>query len=186
MDATAADFYISRTARLVDNPRISLALTADVATMPACVTFDPGMSSLFHPPASKCGPDTLLHRSSSVPFLDAKKIAAAFFSLQNQQQQQQQQLLTPPASPLPVAFSPFDDVPNEILDQIIGLVHDDDDRPIYDVLRTISACSLVSRQFHSVANNWLYRYVPISDPYKFTKVSIHTSLSSLLIPSSSS
>jgi F-box-like len=127
--------------------------------------------SLFHPPAD---PATLLHRSSSVPFLDAKKIAAAFFSLQNQQQQQQQ-LLTPPASPLPVSFSPFDEVPNEILDQIIGLVHDDNDRPIYDVLRTISACSLVSRQFHAVANNWLYRYVPISDPYKFTKVFIPAS-----------
>jgi hypothetical protein len=129
--------------------------------------FDPGMS-LFHPPAD---PATLLHRSSSVPFLDAKKIAAAFFSLHNQQQQ----LLTPPASPLPVSFSPFDEVPNEILDQIIGLVHDDNDRPIYDVLWNLSACSLVSRRFHAVANNWLYRYVPISDPYKFTKVCIPAS-----------
>jgi F-box-like len=68
------------------------------------------------------------------------------------------------------SYSPFDSVPYEILDQIIGLVHEDVSRDIYDDLKDISACCLVSKQFHAVAVNRLYRHVPISDPYAFTKV----------------
>jgi len=60
--------------------------------------------------------------------------------------------------------------PLKILDQILGLVHEDNSRGIYEVLRDISACCLVSRQFHAVGTNWLYRHVPISDPYAFTMV----------------
>jgi hypothetical protein len=107
---------------------------------------------------------TLFDSSQGMRFLDPKKLTAAFFPLQNQQQ-----LLTPPSSPKPVKWSPFDEVPYEILDQILRSVHDDTSLKIYDVLRDISACCLVSRQFHAVAINWLYRYVPISDPYAFTK-----------------
>jgi hypothetical protein len=129
--------------------------------MPACVTFNPG-TRLF---GSAKYDTTLFDSSHGMRFLDPKRLTAAFFSLQNQQQ-----LLTPPSSPKPVKWSPFDEVPYEILDQILGLVHGDTSRRIYEVLRDISGCCLVSRQFHAVAINWLYRHVPISDPYAFTKV----------------
>jgi hypothetical protein len=100
-------------------------------------------------------------------FLDPNKFASAFFSLQPLQQ-----LLPPPSSPKPMATacSPFDEVPFEILDQILRILHDDTSRRVYDALRDISACCLVSRRFHAVGINWLYRHVPISDPYAFTKV----------------
>ena len=129
--------------------------------MPACVTFDPGRQ-LFS--AAKYDA-TLFESSLRMQFFDPKKLTAAFIVLQNQQQ-----LLTPPSSPEPLKRSPFDDVPYEILDQILGLVHDDIGLRIYEVLRDISACCLVSKQFYAVAMNWLYRHVPISDPYAFTKV----------------
>ena len=135
--------------------------------MPACVAFDPG-TQLYTPK----------DQFDSVSFLDQKAFSTSIFS---SPLPDQHQLLTPPSSPLlqkqqvqqqqqAPAFSPFGQVPYEILDQIIGLIHADNSRGIYDVLRDISACCLVSRQFHSVAINWLYRHVPISDPYAFTKV----------------
>lgn len=136
--------------------------------MPACVAFDPG-TQLYTPK----------DHFDSVPFLDPKTFPTSIFS---SPLSDQHQLLTPPSSPVlqkqqvqhqqqqQQPFSPFDQVPYEILDQIIGLVHGDNTRGIYDVLRDVSACCLVSRQFHSVAINWLYRHVPISDPYAFTKV----------------
>ena len=128
--------------------------------MPPCVTFDLG-TQLFG--AAKYD-STLFDSSHGMRFLDPKKLTAAFFSLQNQDQ------LFTPTSPEPVTPCPFDEVPYEILDQILGLVHNDTCRTIYDVLRDMSACCLVSRQFHAVAINWLYRHVPISDPYAFIKV----------------
>jgi hypothetical protein len=152
----------------------SIAPTSSTNKMPACVTFDPG-TQLYTPK----------DQFDSVSFLDQKPFSTAIFS---SPLPDQHQLLTPPSSPvlqkqqLPQQqqhhqqqqqqepFSPFDQVPYEILDQIIGLVHGDNARGIYDVLRDISSCCLVSRQFHSVAINWLYRHVPISDPYAFTKV----------------
>jgi hypothetical protein len=100
--------------------------------------------------------------------MSAKRLADAFFSPQIYSPNDQ--LLTPPASPRAIQHSPFDFVPTEILDEIICLIHGDNRQGIYAVLRDISACSLVSRQFHAVAVNWLYRHVPISDPYAFTKV----------------
>ena len=131
--------------------------------MPACVIFDLGTQPFG---AGKC--DTSLFESSNgMQFLDPKMFATALFSLQPQLQ-----LPTPPSSPEPVACSPFDQVPYEILDQILGLVHNDTTRRVYDVLRDISACCVVSRQFHAVGINWLYRHVPISDPYAFTKVNV--------------
>jgi hypothetical protein len=102
---------------------------------------------------------------NAMHYLDEKQFVATLYSLQPAPQ-----LLTPPASPEPSPCSPFDDVPFEILDQILGHVYDDNTRGIYHVLRDISACCLVSRQFHAVGTNWLYRHVPISDPYAFTKV----------------
>jgi len=139
--------------------------------MPACVAFDPG-TQLFCPSGHFD-----YQAPAARPFLDSRPFPSVFSS----QLPEQQQLLTPPSSPVlqkqqlqqvqqQEPFSPFDQVPYEILDQIIGLVHGDNARGIYDVLRDISACCLVSRQFHSVAINWLYRHVPISDPYAFTKV----------------
>lgn len=148
--------------------------------MPACVAFDPG-TQLF---TSNGQYDYQNDAAVSFP----KTFTNPLFSTQFPEQQQ---LLTPPSSPIlqkqqvhhQQRFSPFDQVPYEILDQIIGLVHGDNTRGIYAVLRDISACCLVSRQFHSVAINWLYRHVPISDPYAFTKVRRISSLNSLLTPS---
>jgi hypothetical protein len=142
--------------------------------MPACVTFDPG-TQLFDCPSGHFD----YQAPAARPFLDSNPFPIP--SVFSSQLPEQQQLLTPPSSPVlqkqqlqqvqqEEPFSPFDQVPYEILDQIIGLVHGDNARGIYDVLRDISACCLVSRQFHSVAINWLYRHVPISDPYAFTKV----------------
>jgi hypothetical protein len=142
-----------------------------IKKMPACVAFDPG-TPLFSPSGQYD-----YQAPAAVSFLDPKAFATCLFP---SPLSEQQQLLTPPSSPVlhkqqlqqpqQARFSPFDQVPYEILDQIVGLVHGDNARGIYDVLRDISACCLVSRQFHSVANNWLYRHVPISDPYAFTKV----------------
>jgi len=131
--------------------------------MPAYVTFDSD-PQLFATPTYA---NSLFESSNDMQFLDPNKFASAFFPLQPLQQ-----LLTPPSSPksMAMACSPFDEVPFEILDHILGLVHDDTSRRVYDVLHDISACCLVSRRFHSVAINWLYRHVPISDPYAFTKV----------------
>src|SRR5579859_750859 len=132
--------------------------------MPSWLAFDPGtdintFKSQYDPPLYAPG----------MPLLETKAIASDIFS--SHLQQQQYQLMTPPASPISQPkYSPFDQVPYEILDEIIGLVHDDNTRGIYDVLRDISSCCLVSRQFHTVAINWLYRHVCISDPYAFTKV----------------
>jgi len=129
----------------------------------ACVPFD--LAPQIFDSVAKHYDNALFDSATAMQFLDQKKILAALYPFQPEQQ-----LLTPPASPQPSACSPFDDVPFEILDQILGLVHDDNSRGIYDVLRDISACCLVSRQFHTVGTNWLYRHVPISDPYAFTKV----------------
>jgi hypothetical protein len=134
--------------------------------MPACVAFDPG-TQLFT--AEQYDHTNVYESTTRIPFsLDPKKFAAALYS--SQLHAQQHLLLTPPPSPESAQGSPFDQVPNEILDQIIELVHSDAARGVYDVLRDISACCLVSRQFHAVATTWLYRHVPISDPYAFTKV----------------
>lgn len=127
--------------------------------MPACVSFDPVTSFL---------PTSPRYDFDDSALMDAKKLAAALFSPQFYNQNDQ--LMTPPASPRLVRHAPFDYVPNEILDQIIGLLHSDTRRGIYAVLRDISACCLVSRQFYAVAVTWLYRHVPISDPYAFTRV----------------
>jgi F-box-like len=128
---------------------------------PACVAFDPGTPPFFPTPAKYDFDDS--------HFMDSKKFAVAMFSAQFHHQNDQ--LMTPPASPRPIQpSSPFDQVPNEILDHIIGLIHTDTRRDIYAVLKDISACCLVSRQFYAVAVTWLYRHVPISDPYAFTKV----------------
>lgn len=131
--------------------------------MPACAPFD--LASPIFDPVAKRYDDASFDSPNSMRYLDQKQFVATLYSLQPAQQ-----LLTPPASPEPFVCSPFDDVPFEILDQILGHVHDDNTRGIYDVLRDISACCLVSRQFHAVGTNWLYRHVPISDPYAFTKV----------------
>lgn len=128
--------------------------------MPACVTFDPGTQLFPAGTYESC----IFDSSNARQFLDPKRLAAALFSLPPQQ------LLTPPSSPEVIASAPFDQVPYEILDQILGLVHDNTARRVYDALRDISACCLVSRQFHAVGINWLYRHVPISDPHAFTKV----------------
>jgi len=131
--------------------------------MPACPPFD--LTTLIFDAVAKRYDNALFDSPTAMGYLDQKQFVASLYSLQPTHQ-----LLTPPASPEPFTYSPFDDVPFEILDQILGLVHDDNSRGIYDVLRDISACCLVSRQFHAVATNWLYRHVPISDPYAFTKV----------------
>src|SRR5277367_3865525 len=131
--------------------------------MPACAPFD--LAPLIFDAVAKCYDNSPFDSPNAIQYLDQKQFAVTLYSLQPTQQ-----LLTPPASPEPFACSPFDDVPFEMLDQILGLVHDDNTRGIYDVLRDISACCLVSRQFHAVGMNWLYRHVPISDPYAFTKV----------------
>jgi len=131
--------------------------------MPALVTFDPGTE--FFDDCSRKNDSRYFEALNELHFLDPKKFSASLFSLQPQQQ-----LLTPPSSPVPIAYSPFDDVPFEILDQILGFVHSDTNQGIYNALRDISECCLVSRQFYAVAVNWLYRHVPISDPYAFTKV----------------
>jgi F-box-like len=135
--------------------------------MPACVAFDPG-SAVASP---------LPHCDFDAPLLAAAKFDPALYSAQFKlqttlQQHQQQVLLTPSLDSAAAAAgtSPFDDVPYEILDQILGLVHADNSRGIYSILRDLSACSLVSTRFNDVATNWLYRHVPISDPYAFTKV----------------
>ena len=130
--------------------------------MPACIAFDPGAHQL--PTSPKFDFD-------NTQFMDPKRFAAALYTAQFHFQNGQ--LMTPPSSPQPPQPSPFEQVPNEILDQIIGLIHGDTRRGIYAVLRDISACCLVSRQFYAVAVTWLYRHVPISDPYAFTKVLKH-------------
>src|SRR5277367_1515349 len=131
--------------------------------MPSCAPFD--LAPPIFNAVAKHYDNELFDSANAMQFLDQKDFVAALFSLHPNQQ-----LLTPPASPEPFVCSPFDDVPFEILDQILGLVHDDNSRGIYEILRDISACCLVSRQFHAVGTNWLYRHVPISDPYAFTKV----------------
>jgi len=129
--------------------------------MTACVTFNLGTQLFPAGTYESCHFDS----SNAKQFLYPKRLAAALFSLPTQLQ-----LLTPPSLPELIASSPFDQVPYEILDQILELVHNDTARRVYDALRDISACCLVSRQFHAVGVNWLYRHVPISDPYAFTKV----------------
>ena len=134
--------------------------------MPACISFDPCNTQLF---ASQYDSHTTCHSSSGIPFLGQKQFAA-FYTLQYSPQQSMI-TMAPAESP---AASPFDHVPYEILDQILGSLHSDTTRGIYDVLRDISACCLVSRQFHTIATTWLYRHVPISDPYAFTKVFVES------------
>ena len=134
--------------------------------MPACVAFDPGTA--VAPP--------LPHYVFDAPLLASAKFDPALYSAHFKLQtiQQNQQLLVSPSS-LDAATSgtsPFDNVPYEILDQILGIIHADNGRGIYSILRDLSACCLVSTRFHDVATNWLYRHVPISDPYAFTKVLI--------------
>ena len=131
--------------------------------MPAFVNYD---QPIFAPAAKQALYDPMLEAAyAEMQYMEAEKFSSILYALQSGEQ-----LLTPPASPAPECGSPFDYVPYEILDQIIGSLHNDTSRDIYDILRDISACRLVSRQFNSVATNWLYRHVPISDPYAFTKV----------------
>jgi hypothetical protein len=132
--------------------------------MPSWVTFDPGLALILAPIQYHSAPDVGMSR------LDLKSIADPFSYIHLQPDQQ---LLTPPSSPVPDSLSPFDQVPYEILDEIFGMVHADTSRDIYQVLRDLSACCLVSRKFHAVGINWLYRHVPVSDPYAFTKVAVH-------------
>jgi F-box-like len=138
-----------------------------IGKMPAFakyINYDP---QIFAPSPKQALYDPSLDAAySEMQYMDVEKFSSLLYALQTGGQ-----LLTPPSSPIPDCGSPFDYVPNEILDQIIGCLHDDTSRGIYDVLRDISACRLVSRQFNDVATNWLYRHVPISDPYAFTKVS---------------
>jgi hypothetical protein len=138
--------------------------------MPACVIpFDPGTHVSIAPPN---------YDDFESHLVDPQKFAAALYSaqLQVRTQHQNQQLLTPPSSPKPVRrSSPFDQVPYELVDQIVGYIHADDSPGIYWILRALSAICLVSRQFNAVATNYLYRHVPISDPYVFTKVRSTTS-----------
>jgi F-box-like len=133
--------------------------------MPACVAFDPG-THIFNSQSTRQYHETLYH-SSDIDYLDPKSFGASIYPFKFKASLLSHQSLSPDVP----SFSPFDSVPYEILDQILESVHGDTTRGIYDVLRDISACCLVSRQFHAVAVNWLYRHVPISDPYAFTKVS---------------
>ena len=129
--------------------------------MPACVTFDP-VAQLFASPAFEHDGNPFYQSPSNMQYLDPKKFTATIYA--------PPQSLTLSSNPKTPVASPFEKVPYEILDQILGLLHADTSRGIYDALRDISACSLVSRQFHAVAVDWLYRHVPVSDPYAFTKV----------------
>ena len=96
--------------------------------MPACVlAYDPGTHVNM-----ATSPN---YNDFNGHLLDPKKFAAALYSAQLQvrtqhqnqkQHRQQQQLITPPSSPKPCRPSPFDSVPYEILDQIIGLAPSDD------------------------------------------------------------
>ena len=132
--------------------------------MPAFVSFDLGIEHFLHSPGYYTNKG-LYHPDSEFQFLEQKDFVTFLCSLQTREE-----LQCPPSPAESVTQSNFDHVPFEILDQILGSIHNDTSRGIYDVLRDISACSLVSRQFYAVAVNWLYRHVPISDPYAFTKV----------------
>jgi F-box-like len=145
------------------SPPIKVRCSSPRGSMPEFVSYAP----MIYAPTPKQGlfDPTLEAAYAEMQYMEAEKFSSLFYALQNSEQ-----LLTPPASPAPDCGSPFDYVPYEILDQIIGCLHSDTSRDIYDVLRDVSACRLVSRQFNSVATNWLYRHVPISDPYAFTKV----------------
>jgi hypothetical protein len=128
--------------------------------MPAWASFDPGL-------ISSSTNNGLYSALLGISCVDLKKGTSSYYSSYIQPQLQ---LLTPPPSPVALSSSPFDEVPYEILDEIFGMIQADTSRDIYDVLRDISACCLVSKKFHTVGINWLYRHVPISDPYAFTKV----------------
>src|SRR5271170_5888042 len=99
--------------------------------MPACAPFD--LALPIFDSVAKHYDNALFGSATAMHFLDQKKFVGPLYPLQPEQQ-----LLTPPASPVPFACSPFVDFPFEILDQILGLVHDDDTGGIYDVLRDIS------------------------------------------------
>jgi hypothetical protein len=131
--------------------------------MPACLTFDSG-THLFAASAGQYD-HAACESTTGMPFLVPKRFVATLHSVLDQHQ-----ILTPSASSESPTYSPFDYIPYELLDHILGAVHGDTTRRIYDVLRDVSSCCLVSRQFYTVAINWLYRHVPISDPYAFTKV----------------
>ena len=145
--------------------------------MPACLTLDQYDSTYFGSSTEKYDSTVLSHLSvEDMQFLHSKNLLLPLYLGLSQQQQllsagvASKSPLTP-TFPSSCASSPFDLIPNEILDYILELVHADTSRPIYDVLRDISSLCLVSKQFNLVATTWLYRHVPISDPYAFTKVS---------------
>lgn len=131
--------------------------------MPACVTFD-AAAHLFAASPGHCD-HALCESASGIEFLSPKRLTTAFYLLQDLQQ-----ISTPSSPSESPTYSPFDHIPYELLDHILGTLHSDTTCRIYDVLHDISSCCLVSRQFYAVAINWLYRHVPISDPYAFTKV----------------
>jgi len=144
----------------------------------ACLSFDLyGSTYSFSPSSEKYDSSILSHLSAEeMEFLRSKNLLLPLYlGLSQQQQLFSAGVLSKsplgPASASSCLSSPFDLIPNEILDYILDFVHGDTARPIYDVLRDVSSLCLVSRQFNLVATTWLYRHVPISDPYAFTKVS---------------